>query len=133
LNRNEFRDKLTLNDQQHKEMFNNLSNWINDKTAYLKKKESVPSSRDARAQLDVLENYAGDKKEMTETDAAQFHKLTAHILGAKYNGKHSEYSWPKSDEIKSRDAHVVSEWNHLDQLFGDKVRFCFFIFAFALT
>jgi hypothetical protein len=75
LARNEFKDRVTLNNDTHIASHASLSAWIATQEAYVNKKEAIDSVQDARVQLNLLAVFEGDKKEMQHVDVAAFKKL----------------------------------------------------------
>jgi hypothetical protein len=121
LAREEFKEKLLLSNQSHSETSTTIRAWIGEREAYLQKKETVESVRDARSALTALELYAAAKADMTSGTVAAFHKLTKHLLDSKYETKLSTYVLENPAEVKERDEFVVGKWAKLDELYAAKL------------
>ncbi len=119
--REEFKEKLLLSNQSHSETSTTIRAWIAEREAYLQKKETVESVRDARSALTALELYHHSKADMSAGTVAAFHKLTQHLLSSKYETKLSTYALENPAEVKDRDEFVVGKWAKLDELYAAKL------------
>lgn len=87
--------------KQHIDYYNQLSAWINEKEAYLKKKEEVNSVAEARTQLSLLDTFDKDKLPH-EVSISQWKKGGEDILNSKYETSYSSYVFPTPEEVKQR-------------------------------
>ncbi len=99
LAREDFREKVELQNSEHEAAYAVLQAWIADTEAYLKKKEVCDSVRSSQVALNALSVYDKAKAALTAGNAAAFHKLGAAILEAKYAAL-SSYVFPKPEDVK---------------------------------
>lgn len=115
LAREEYAEKIRLVNEQHVRSFTTLKNWIAEKKAYLQKVEAIGSIQDARVQLNLLDVFVKDKKDMTTVNVAAFKKMGEAVLTAKYQ-RISEWVFEHPEEVKTREADVDAAWTELDTL-----------------
>ncbi len=76
--------------------------------------------RDARFHLDILGVYTKAKNDMTAGAIVTFKALGKEILDAKYESKHSNYSFPNPETVTEREQFVNDQWAALDVAAANK-------------
>jgi len=122
LAREEFKEKVLLMNQNHKNKFHSLQAWIAEKETYLKTKEVIDSVIEARLQLSLLDAYEGDKDSVTKTDVTELKGLGKQTISSKYETKYSSYTFENPSEIKNREDQIDEKWNTLSELSAEKKR-----------
>eukprot|EP00041_Stephanoeca_diplocostata_P039173 m.1595633 g.1595633 ORF g.1595633 m.1595633 type:complete len:371 (-) comp25342_c0_seq39:7209-8321(-) len=89
LARNEFQEKVRLWVKSHESIHQNITKWYNDKEAYLKVKETINSSDDARFQLATLAAFEKNKTDLTAAQVVPMQSLGADVREAKHSSAHS--------------------------------------------
>jgi hypothetical protein len=120
LAREQFRDGLRLQNQEHIDIHTNLTAWIGDKEAYLNTKEAIDSVSEAQVQLSLLDSYEAEKQMATDSNVAQLKALGGEIQGARYSTQYSSAQWETPGEIDERHANVDAKWAELSQLSSHK-------------
>jgi len=118
--REDFAAKTRLLNRTHIDKHSSLSSWVQEKENYLKTKEAISSVGEALTHLSLLEAYTKDKESQTEGALAQWKKLGADILAAKYATSYSSYVFETPEEVKSRESQIDEKWKLLTQLSEEK-------------
>ncbi len=96
LAREQFRERVGLLVKEHVDSHQKITNWINEKEAFLKVKEAVDSisgrkyhfltqiPSDARTHLSLLESYEKEKTTTYNNNVALLKNLGADIKAEKY-------------------------------------------------
>jgi Ca2+-binding EF-hand superfamily protein len=108
LARNRFKESIHLVALKHSAKHASIKQWIEEKKAYLNKKETVNSVNEAQLALSVLDSYEADRKDLESTPIPALKQLGEEILSAKYESAHSKWEFERPDEIKSRESEIDS-------------------------
>jgi len=108
LARMKFKEAIHLVALKHLAKYEQIAAWINEKKAYLTKKEDVNSVNDAQLALSALDSFEADKKDLESTPVPALKALGAEILEAAYTSPLSSWKFEKPDEVKSRESTVES-------------------------
>jgi len=93
---------------KHAAKYQSIKQWIEEKKAYLQKKEAIDSVNEAQLALSNLDSYEADKKDLETTPIPALILLGVEVTDAKYESKLSNWSYEKPDEIKSRENEIDS-------------------------
>jgi len=111
-----FKEEVRQLDHTHQDAHDQLNQYIEEKTAYLKTKEEINSIADAETALALLSAYETENTETKQTAVAAHETLGKEILAKKYETKYSSYVWEKPDEIEARMKFVADKFAELAQL-----------------
>ena len=92
-----------------------LNAWAVEQLRYLKVKEDIKNSHDARVQLSLLEAYEKEMTNITNTSLASLHALDAEIVARRYETKLSSYSYENVPDIRATDTRLKAVWNDLGE------------------
>eukprot|EP01104_Vermistella_antarctica_P013217 TRINITY_DN3969_c0_g1_i1.p1 TRINITY_DN3969_c0_g1~~TRINITY_DN3969_c0_g1_i1.p1 ORF type:complete len:1004 (+),score=356.20 TRINITY_DN3969_c0_g1_i1:73-3012(+) len=120
LSREQFKERVRLQDKNHGDRYSKLQAWYADKNAYLQTQEQIDSVAEAQTQLSLLDAYDAEKVMQSESLVAPFKKLGADILAQEYKTQYSQWVWPDVEELEARHADVDSKWVELDGLAASK-------------
>ncbi|KAJ5078025.1 alpha-actinin sarcomeric-like protein [Anaeramoeba ignava] len=90
LKREEFIEKVRQMNDGHKDQFEKLVKWFEDKKAYLEFREEI-NSVEARNQLSLFDIYSNEYQNTKDTSVAEMNKLGKDILAQKYETELSNY------------------------------------------
>jgi len=76
--------KLLSLDDQHKNRFAKLKDWINDKNQYLSKKELIDSVSGAQLQLKLLDGYEKENQAVSAGSVDFLLKIGSELVKEKY-------------------------------------------------
>eukprot|EP00823_Brevimastigomonas_motovehiculus_P005144 TRINITY_DN362_c0_g1_i3.p1 TRINITY_DN362_c0_g1~~TRINITY_DN362_c0_g1_i3.p1 ORF type:complete len:1611 (+),score=620.13 TRINITY_DN362_c0_g1_i3:65-4897(+) len=119
LEREQFKEKILLLNEQHIRSFTVLKNWATEKKVYLEKKEEVKSIQDARVHLNLLDVFGKDKQDMHDVNVAAFKKLGQGVVEANY-AKKTQWKFEKPEEVKARETETEDAWTMMDKLAQEK-------------
>jgi len=121
LARETFKERLIVQNQQHRDKHAKLAAWIETARTYLEKKDEVNSVADALTNLARLDAYFLDKKDR-DSENEGFKKLGNDIKSAEYKSELSHYKFPTPKEIDDRESDVAVHFTKLDALSAAKKR-----------
>lgn len=119
LAREEFKERLRLDNENHQNKHRWLTEYGATSTAYLTKKDPVDSIADANNNLATLEAFETDKNGVTDFNVASLKKLGASIIAARYVGL-TKYQFESPQEITAREAAIDATWAELSTLSAAK-------------
>jgi len=114
LARENFREKLRLENVAHTDMHTALLKWVEVSKTYLAVKEACGSIPDAVSNLSTLASYHGEKSNHSGGAVPALKALGERISNAKYETELSSYVFPTPDEVKTREGGVDEAWTALD-------------------
>jgi hypothetical protein len=120
LAREQFREKLRLDNENHKNANVWLEGFYATSKEYLQKKEPVDSIADASGNLAALDAFVGNKANVTSFNVASMKHLGAETIAAKYQTDLSSFVFQTPDEITAREASIDAKWGELDELVAAK-------------
>eukprot|EP01094_Clydonella_sp_ATCC50884_P008373 TRINITY_DN177_c0_g1_i1.p1 TRINITY_DN177_c0_g1~~TRINITY_DN177_c0_g1_i1.p1 ORF type:complete len:1232 (+),score=684.36 TRINITY_DN177_c0_g1_i1:352-3696(+) len=120
LAREQFREGLRLQNQEHNDMHENIQAWVAGREQYLTTKESISSVAEAQTQLSLLDSYEAEKVMMGESSVAQLKALGAETKASKYETQYSSAACETVGEIDEREAAVDAKWASLTELSVEK-------------
>ncbi|KAJ5069992.1 spectrin/filamin related cytoskeletal protein [Anaeramoeba ignava] len=91
LKREEFIDKVRQMNDEHKDKYEKLVKWFEDKKAYLETKEETNSIPEASKNLNIFNSYVNEYKNYQEKNLVEFKKLGEDTMAQKYQTEYSEY------------------------------------------
>jgi Ca2+-binding EF-hand superfamily protein len=122
-----FRANLRIRDNIHRRSHAALIGFADESTTYLNNREAIDDIPKANTAISILQAWRRDKQSTTDTAVAALNKLGAEILGAKYQSAHSSYTFGSAasdtqtpDQLREREASIVSRFAALDKLAGTK-------------
>ena len=83
----------------HQKVAESLAAWASERLVYLKTKEVILSSVDAKKHLSLLEAFNMEKAETMEDGLQGLKTLGNDIRTAKYSTEHSQWSYAKPQEV----------------------------------
>lgn len=116
LTREQFKEVVRNNNQQHIDLFEKLKAFHAEKAAYLHKKEHIESISEAQTQLNLLESYRKEKQDAVEITQAALLQRGKEILEAKYETQYSKWQFENPSEVQQREALVADNMKLLDSL-----------------
>lgn len=99
LERELFKEALTLKVDVHADINDNLVAWASKKTMYFKTKEEVASVLEARLQLSTLDSADREVTDVKSGNYARLQELGGEIRAAEYKTALSEWRYPTPDEV----------------------------------
>lgn len=115
LAREEFKERLRLDNENHQSKHKWLTEYAATSAAYLTKKDAVDSIADANNNLASLEAFENDKHDVTNFNVASLKKLGAQIIAARYEGL-TKYQFKTPEEITAREGAIDAKWAELANL-----------------
>jgi Ca2+-binding EF-hand superfamily protein len=130
LRREEFREALRIKGVQHERAHAALSSWADEADAYLAVREQISDIPAAKTALSILTAWRADRAAQEASNVAALKALGAEIVGAKYEGEHSTYSYGSaaSDtqsiaQLEQREADVDARFAAADEAANAKNAF----------
>jgi len=108
LARTKYKEVIHLVALKHHAKYEQILAWINEKKAYLHKKEEINSVNEAQLALSGLDSFEADKKDLESTPVPALKALGVEILGAEYSSELSKWKYEKPEEIKTRESSIES-------------------------
>lgn len=98
----------------HKDLFDKLATWGEERTKYLTTIEPISSVGEAQLELGLLDAYRRDIEDIKAGNIASLETLGEQIRTAEYKTEHSEWSYPKPGEVKDLETRVQDLLTVLD-------------------
>jgi len=118
--REEFRDKLRQDDQNHLGKYKSILSWVKEKKEYLNTSEPVTSIRQIQENIATLKAYMSEKIDTTNGPLTALKTMGRAITTARYQTKFSSFVFPDSKIISGREQELTDAWAELDQLYKQK-------------
>jgi Ca2+-binding EF-hand superfamily protein len=103
--------RLLQTDEQHKEKHEQLSSWLAEKEAYLKKKEEIDTVSKAHLHLRLLDAYDKESVALQNSSVSLWYKQADELVAQKYE---------RSDEVTSRTSAAKEKFVTLGELSAQK-------------
>lgn len=120
LAREEFKEHLRLQNEQHKQKHATLIEWVGECKGYLEKKEDVHSVTEAQENLAAHSAYEEDKTIHCTGAITGLKSLGNDVTSAKYETALSSYVFATPEEVGARETEVDESIAMLDGLSATK-------------
>eukprot|EP00043_Microstomoeca_roanoka_P017478 m.182433 g.182433 ORF g.182433 m.182433 type:complete len:1285 (+) comp16641_c0_seq1:297-4151(+) len=110
LAREQFKEEIRLQVQNHASSYELLEAWCREKLVYLSSKEVVHSSEDAKGHLSLLHAFEEKKAGMLETSVRSLRALGASICKAKYTTSLSTWVYEHPEQVQGLEEQIGLRW-----------------------
>eukprot|EP00049_Salpingoeca_infusionum_P009182 m.152573 g.152573 ORF g.152573 m.152573 type:complete len:1745 (-) comp14262_c0_seq1:1421-6655(-) len=114
LKRNIFQDEVRLSVDIHKDTFNKIQGWVQEKQAYLAVRETIDTVQQTDFHTSLLSAFEQEKKDTHSSQVAALTKRGDEIRASKYETSLSQWVYEKPDEVTALESQVQEMWNQMD-------------------
>jgi hypothetical protein len=113
LAREQFKEAVRLQVKNHGAAYSRLVAWAEAGVAYLKVKEQVSNSEEAKRQLSRLSLHDQRREGMVGADVAALRTLGDEIRAARHKTEYSEWAYEHPDRLRKEEADIDTRWASL--------------------